>query len=75
MFIVDLKRILLRWARILHDLDIRARHSGFDPRFDLLQTFHSLGAFDRRRTKYVWIRRWLEIVLSKCGHGEFAWLL
>ena len=53
VFIVDLERMLLRRARILQDLDLRARHRGFDPRFDLLQAFHSLDAFDRRRMKHV----------------------
>jgi hypothetical protein len=33
--------MLLRWAAVLHDLDLRAGHGGFDPRFDLLQRFHS----------------------------------
>jgi len=37
----------------LQDLDLRARHRGFDPRFDLLQAFHSLDAFDRRRMKHI----------------------
>src|SRR6516162_8308656 len=32
--------MLLGRAAVLHNLDLRARHRGFDPGFDLLERFH-----------------------------------
>src|SRR4029079_17784210 len=32
--------MLLRWAAVRHNFDLRSRHRRFDPRFDLLQRFH-----------------------------------
>jgi hypothetical protein len=40
MLVIDQKRMLLRWAAVLHDLDPCASHGAFDPRFDLLQGLH-----------------------------------
>jgi hypothetical protein len=40
MLAVDQKRMLLRWAAVLHDFDVRTGHTGFDARFDLLESFH-----------------------------------
>ena len=40
MLVIDQKRMLLRWAAVLHNFDLRTGHRGFDARFDLLERFH-----------------------------------
>ena len=70
MFIVDLSECCCAGLAILDDFDIRARHGGFDPRFDLLQAFHSLGAFDHRWTKNVGFAGGSRSCLPNSGTGN-----